>query len=395
MATSTLRSRNHKNELPSKDNEASAEEDLTRDFPLSKLHLDGKNPRLGTQAGKTFDEVALLDTIVNVFGVDDLLSSLAVNGYFAAEPMVGVRRTDGGISIAEGNRRLAACLILAGDKRARNQKKRTGDYQSLQQRYERSAITQVPVRILADSQDLLSYLGVRHIAASQPWDSFAKAAWVAKVLDESDFSLEDVSRMIGDQHRTVARSLEGYNLVNQLIEMARFNPEDSERPGRGSNTEYPFSWVYTALGYSPIREWLGLADLSLEGRDKKPLKGKQQLDDAADLMVFLFGKRNQRRAAISDSRQISDLARAVANPESRRLLKRGKSVEDVDRLLKPIRERVSDSLLDAQDALRNASEPLAQGEVNAREAAELMEPRKKVKNLATEVHIKVVDAAKD
>src|SRR5436189_214773 len=76
-------------------------------FPLSQLHLDGGNARLGAQAGKFKSEVEILDTIVNVFGIDDVLSSLAVNGYFEAEPMVGVRidETDQ-IRIAEGNRRL-------------------------------------------------------------------------------------------------------------------------------------------------------------------------------------------------------------------------------------------------------------------------------------------------
>ena len=190
-------------------------EDKSPCFPLSKLHLDGSNPRLGTQAGQIKNEVEILDTVVNVFGIDDVLSSLAVNGYFEAEPLVGVRigHSDD-IRIAEGNRRLAACLILAGDERARNQKKRTTEYQALQKRYKQPPIAEAPVRELQDDRNLLSYLGVRHIAAAQPWDSYAKAAWVAKVLEEGDLNLEDVSDMIGDQHKTVARTLEGYYFVN-------------------------------------------------------------------------------------------------------------------------------------------------------------------------------------
>ncbi|MEX2120644.1 MAG: hypothetical protein WD847_13710 [Pirellulales bacterium] len=362
-------------------------------FPLSKLHLDAGNPRLGVQAEKLTSEVELLDTVVNVFGIDDVLSSLAVNGYFEAEPLVGVRmgRT-GHLRIAEGNRRLAACLILAGDDRARNHSKRTAEYQSLQRRYKQPPITDIPVRVLPDDRTLLSYLGVRHIAAAQPWDSYAKAAWVARVLETGDLTLEDVSDMIGDQHKTVARTLEGFYFVNQLISAAQFNPSDSLRPGRGSNPEYPFSWIYTALGFGPIREWLGLTDLGQRGRIKEPIKGAAQLDEAAELVVFLFGNKSKgRQPAVSDSRQIADLAKAVANPEARRLLKRGKRVEEVSDLLKPAKERVADSLLDAQEALTSALTPLSQGEVGGHEADDLLEPSKRVRSLAVDVNKKVID----
>ena len=60
-------------------------------LPLSNLQLDGSNPRLGANAGHLRSQVEILDAVVDVFGIDDVLSSLAVNGYFEAEPMVGVR----------------------------------------------------------------------------------------------------------------------------------------------------------------------------------------------------------------------------------------------------------------------------------------------------------------
>lgn len=222
---------------------------------LDQLELDGDNPRLGAKAGQYKSQVEILDAVVNAFGVDNVLSSLAVNGYFAAEPLVVVQQGSGKFKVAEGNRRLASCLILSGDARARHHERRTAQYRELQDQYGTDPISEVPVQILEDDHNLLSYLGVRHIAASQPWDSYAKAAWVAKVLRESNegLSLEDVSSMIGDQHRTVARALEGFYVVNQLRENAHFNPDDSYRPGRGSNPAYPFSWVYTALGYGPVR----------------------------------------------------------------------------------------------------------------------------------------------
>jgi hypothetical protein len=357
-------------------------------FSLDDLELDGNNPRLGAKAGTFKSQTEVLDAIVDTFGVDDVLSSLAVNGFFEAEPLVGVR--DGKkIRIAEGNRRLAACLILAGDQRARNHQKRTLDYQALQKKYKRPAIEEIPIRVLTDTTSLLSYLGVRHIAASQPWDSYAKAAWVAEVLRESDLSLTAVTEMIGDQHKTVARALEGFYFVNQLISAAEFEPGQSLRPGRGSNPSYPFSWVYTALGYGPVREWLELNDLAQDKPSVKPLK-KDHVSDGGELMSMLFGnKAKSRQAAITDSRQIADLARAIANPESRRLLKRGKSITEVASLLRPPFERVSDCLYAAQESLQDALTPLSQGEIKQSQAADLIEPAKKVKNLGVEINGKI------
>ena len=374
---------------------ALAEEQRVRFYPLADLRLDAGNPRLGAQAGRPASQVEVLDIIVNKFGIDDVLSSIAVNGYFPEEPLVGVPDEEGRkevIRIAEGNRRLAACLVLAGDQRARNHEKRTREYQALRVKRKTPPVTDVPVIVHEHSGELLSYMGVRHIAASQGWDSYAKAAWVAEIIETEGLDLEDVSEMIGDQHRTVARILEGYYFVQQLVEAGLFNPADSQRRGRGSNPDYPFSWIYTALGHRAIRTWLGLGDLS-EASKKKPLK-KPKLRDAIALLTFLFGNDSQsRHPAISDSRQISKLAAAVGDPETRRMLAHGKTVEQVEDLLRPVKERISDGLLDAQDALQRVLTPLSQGEVDPSVAGDLIAPSKKVRSLASDVHKRIVNTA--
>jgi hypothetical protein len=366
--------------------------------PLADLHLDTGNPRFGGTAGNLRSEVAILDTIVEKFGVEDVLSSLAVNGYFDAEPLVGLRnKKDGGVKIVEGNRRLAACLILANDERAVNQQSRVNNAQTLQKEHDRQSINAIPVLVFEESEwkdEVLPYLGVRHIASSQPWDSYAKAAWIAQVLDKGDLTLKDVTQMIGDQHQTTPRMLEGYYFVHQLINEARFKPSDSLRKGRGSNPEYPFSWVYTALGYGPVRRWLELEELS-EGKNQNPVP-KKRLDDAEDFMTFLFGnKSKERQAAILDSRNIADLAKAVSDSSRRQLLKRGKSVAEVIELTRPTQERVVSGLLNAQDALSSVLVTLSEGELPTQQAKELIEPSKKVLALARDVHHRVKKAFTD
>lgn len=100
--------------------------------PLDRLLLDGDNPRFGEGSGQS-SQADILDYIVQKFGVTDVISSLAVNGYFEAEPMVCRDLGDGDFVVAEGNRRLAACLILAGDPRASRQRSLAAQYRPIWQ----------------------------------------------------------------------------------------------------------------------------------------------------------------------------------------------------------------------------------------------------------------------
>lgn len=366
---------------------------IPKAFPLSELYLDYDNPRLGaeTKSLKETDQSKILDKIVDNFGVDDLLSSLAVNGYFDAEPIVGIEEAPGRIRIREGNRRLAACLILAGDERARRHEKRTRDFQLLQKNAGKAPITEIPVILHEDNNNLLSYLGVRHIASQLPWDSYAKVAWVAQVVESQTMTVKEVSEMIGDQHKTIPRTLEGYYFVNQLIEKGYFNPKDSMRRGRGSNPDFPFSWIYTALGFQAIREWLGLDDIG-DSPSKKPIKDdSQHLEEASNLLRFLFGNKTEKAdPTIKDSRQISELARLVGDRESLHLLKKGKTIQDIQHLTKPPSQQVEEGLMNAKDVLQSVLPPLAEGNIQERQAEQLLATSKKVRSLAQEVHKKIL-----
>lgn len=221
----------------------------------ANLLLDDANPRFGLlDPGSSQTEV--LDHIVAQFGVDDVLSSLVVNGYFEAEPVVCRRQpSSSACVVVEGNRRLAACLILLEDERARNQDRRRAEFVSRWRDQGRPPINPIPALVFEPDEQqeaILAYLGVRHIASSKPWDSHAKAAWIAKVVEAKELSIARIAAMLGDHHRTVNRMLEGYYLVDQLTKSGHFQPENSIRKGRGSVTAYPFSWVYTILGYATV-----------------------------------------------------------------------------------------------------------------------------------------------
>ena len=364
--------------------------------PVETLQLDARNPRFGESHMQSLSQTEVLDHIVRTFGVDDVLSSLAVNGYFHAEPLLCRRdRQTKSLVVSEGNRRLAACLILTGDERAKNQQRRGDRFRAMHQQHGSPTIDPVPIieiDIDQDRKEMLSYLGVRHIASAQQWDSFAKAVWIARVVNETDLDTDAIAEMIGDRHQTVTRLLQGYNFIRQLIDKSLFRPEDSVRSGRGSNTSYPFSWVYTVLGYRSVRDYLALDD---DPTTIKPIP-EDHLDDASLLTVALFGDRSKgRSSALTDSRQLGDLAAALSDPTKVGLLRNGKTLNEIAMLTMPLDDRLAGGLLDAKTNLGDLNNRLTEKIVPAAVASRHTDQSERVERLAGEVHKRLTTAAAD
>lgn len=310
-------------------------------IPLARLDLDSRNPRFGGTTSREARQEEIVAHIVENFSVADVLSSLAVNGYFRAEPLVG-RRIPGTdrYTVVEGNRRLTACLLLTGDPRAERFAAIAERPRAIWEAHGKPTVDPVPVICFEpgdDPKELLSYLGVRHISASQPWDSYAKAAWVSEVVESSELSVAEVALMVGDKHKTVARLLEGFYFVKQAEESGQFRPSDSVRSGRGSVTAYPFSWVYTILGYQAARNFIGL---SADEPTRNPIP-EDKLDRAGLVLRAMFGNKSKGlNSAVSDSRELGDLAGVLSSSEKVALLEQGRSIAEITRLTRPIDDKL-------------------------------------------------------
>jgi hypothetical protein len=320
---------------------------------VTELLLDEGNPRFG-ELKRGIEQSQLVDLIIDKFGIEDVISSLAMNGFFAAEPLICVRRNDGQLIVKEGNRRLCACIVLTDDPRAVRQQKFTQRAKKSWNENGNPVVDPIPVLIFEEkvpaAETMLSYLGVRHISSAQPWDSYAKASWVAKITDTVNMPVSKITEMIGDQHSTVIRLLEGYRFIRQLIESGNFNPENSQRRGRGSVSEYPFSWVYTVLGYKTARDFCGLKEISGQ-LDPIPT---DRLENAATIIQAMFGDRSAgRSAAVVDSRQLSELAKAFADPEKVALIKSGEDLATVIYQTKPIELKLEENLSQVRGILSN------------------------------------------
>ena len=357
----------------------------SRDADLSELELDPSNPRFPPELSERSTQRDILNVIVRHFGVDDVLSSISVSGYFAAEPLV-CRERGGKLVVVEGNRRLAACLILAGHDSATDHPKLREKYQEIHARRGLPRFNPVPVIVFgedASDEMLTSYLGVRHIVSTKEWDSYAKARWISQTVASGTLALTDIAEMIGDTRDTIRRMLQGYNFIAQLEREGKFDPNSSVRKGRGSNTRYPFSWVYTILGYKKVRDFTSI-DEDAGNLDPIP---EAKLDDAQLVVRAMFGDTLQGlNPSISDSRQISSLADAVGDPEKVSYLRQGKKIEDINRLTSSLSDLLRDSLIDVRQRLREVSGRLQESEVAAEDAREFLEMSAQIQRHSKSVH---------
>lgn len=349
---------------------------------LDKLRLDSRNPRFGVEKGGRGNQVDILDFIVENFGVEDVISSLAYNGYFEAEPLIARRELDGTFTVVEGNRRLSACLILAGADRATNQKKRFADVLK-SKKTDWNEKAEIPVHVFEagdNSLKLNAYLGVRHIMSAKAWDSYAKASWIDDVVSSGEMTLQQIAEVTGDKNRTIQRLLEGYYFINQLRDEGLFIPADSLRKGRGSNPDFPFSWVYTFLDYSPVRNYLNLGEF--DPTNKKPIpKGKTA--DSAAAISYMFGDRSKaRNGLISDSRQLGALANAIADPNKRELLRAGKTIEQIEALSKSPIDQFAISMSEAENALTSALKIVSEGGLEKNDAALMLNKTRDIAQLS-------------
>jgi hypothetical protein len=355
---------------------------------LEELQFDLRNPRYGAGALRINTEREALDHIVQMFGVNDVLSSIAVNGFFDSEPLVGIRlEKESRVKILEGNRRLAACLILAGDERANGQKRLNEHYAEIRAEHGSKRITPIPVIVYEGKdalKEVLPYIGVRHIVGFLEWDSYAKAAWVDSVLRDHKLTLGEVQQMVGDKNKTIPRMLAGFRFVNQLVQSGHFRPDQSQRKGRGSNPDYPFSWVYTALDNLPIKEFVGFKETA-GVPDEEPVPS-DKLEDAGTLLTFMFGDKNRGIAqVVEDSRELGDLAKAIRDPILRNRLREGKKLRIVIEEARPSIERLQEGFQRVADQLKDMSGLIVPGSLDPDAALGLVEPARLVSNLSKKV----------
>jgi hypothetical protein len=328
---------------------------------VERLLLDKDNPRLSSTAGQNGfrDQFDILRSLWTEMAVDELVLSIAANGYFPEEPLFVIpehpdadpHRDDTRFIVVEGNRRLAAVLILLKDEwrialRATNMPViAEGDKEKLRQ---------LPVSIYEDRRELWTYLSFRHINSPKPWDSFSKAKYVAHVHDDYGISLPEIAKRIGDRHATVERLYRGYKVLKQAEERGIFDRQDRER------TRFYFSHLYTALDYTEFQHFLGITENNF--LDDSPVPDSH-LVELSELMIWLYGKKSDGIQPVVQKQNpdLNYLRDVINKPIALDALRSGYSLEKSFTISIGDERRFREALVSARQELQQASATVTTG----------------------------------
>ncbi|MBC8447856.1 MAG: hypothetical protein H8D78_08905 [Chloroflexi bacterium] len=327
------------------------------DIPIEQLLLDTENARLAWKVEGDSQE-DLVDILWTEMAVDEVALSIAENGFFRSEPLfVIIQNPDEEdpskrrYIVVEGNRRLAAVLLLRDEKL--RQKVGATDLPVIDEE-RRTELGKLPAIIYPSRESLWTTVGFRHINGIKPWDSFSKAKYVAEVRETYGIPLEEIAQRIGDRHATVTRLYRGYKVLEQAESTGVFDKEDRAR------NRFYFSHLYTALDQRDFQEFLGIGSETSLKPNPVP---KSHLDELGELMVWLYGKKSEEVEPVvrKQNPDLNILRKVVSRPESLSALRSGYSLQQSHLIAIGDRKRFRDALTSAKIELQNAKATVTTG----------------------------------
>jgi hypothetical protein len=245
---------------------------------VEDLYLDPKNPRLAEDGFGIEDQVQILKVLWKERAVNEIVDSIAASGYWPQEVLFATRE-EGKLVVVEGNRRLSAVKLLL----SRELQKEVGatGVPSIGKSL-RESLLHLPV-VEYTREQLWEYVGFKHVNGPQDWDSIAKAEYIARVHSDYGQSLENIAKTIGDDNATVKRLYKGFTVLRQAEREQVFDRKDSWKK------KFPFSHLWTGLGYTGIQQFLGI---KAEDWTKSNPVPKGRIPQLGELCLWLFGSQS-------------------------------------------------------------------------------------------------------
>lgn len=311
---------------------------------IGKLQLDPLNPRLPSLAAR--GENQMLEYIAKNTSIEELMSSIGQNDYFDGEPLVVCKTSKPKkYIVVEGNRRLVALRLLNKPSLIPKRKK-------IHEIAKKAKFVpkKVPVIIFDERDEILDYLGFRHITGVKQWEPLSKARYLFQLFDtktketlrtEERYRL--VAQSIGSRRDFVKKSLDAFALYIIIERNKFFKIEDLDE------TSISFSLIYTAITFQKIVDFLNL--------DEHPIVKASKLDRKRlkELTEWIFNRSDGKKTALGESRNLSQLAYVVSTPKALKEFRSGAPLKKAYRLTKGASDDLLDYLYDAEGNLEAAN----------------------------------------
>jgi hypothetical protein len=324
-----------------------------RSIAVQDLHFDPDNPRIPTDIDGS-DDTQVTEWMLKDAGLVELMGSIAAKGFFPAEPLLITDREDGsGFTVLEGNRRLAAVRLLLDPDSAPQRGKAVSTVSS--EVSDRSSLQHLPCAVFGSRDEVLDYLGFRHVTGVKQWEPEAKARYIEALYqrhlpEAGDDVYRLIARLIGSRSDYVARLLASLHLHEQIC-------KDDELQELLADDEVPYSLVTLAVTYRAITSYLNIDSLE---EIKQAAVDPERLRDLATWMYHVQPALG--RTQLGESHSMKLLAQAITQDEGIDALKRGETVEEAaaatvnaDELMIRALRQSRDRLLAAQRLLHRVT----------------------------------------
>jgi hypothetical protein len=279
---------------------------------VDDLRYDPENPRLGG-AGRHKKQEQIQKFLEGPpHYALALVGSMVENGFLPYEPLI-VRKKQNEFFVIEGNRRLASVRsILSG-----NDEKYPAQI--------KDRLRRIPVLVFAtggqegDSEDVLRYLGVKHLFGFRDWPPISKAMFLDKRVT-SKKNLGQVLKELNITKQEAARYLVPYRLTKAAKQaFKKINSED-------------FWSLAESFGRKDIRAYIQLDfdSRTMRIRTFDPVKLRY-------LAQFLYGKKRR----VTDTRQLSALSRVLGSPRAATKLERGATLDEASLYVESKQETIA------------------------------------------------------
>jgi len=312
---------------------------------LSELKLDSENPRLPkSMHGKSDAEILsymLLDA-----SLIELMLAIGENDFFAGEQLLVVKAKDNEYKVIEGNRRLAAVMLLNNPKLADVQVSKV-EKAVAEAKFKP---TEIPCLIFKIKDEIHAYLGYRHITGIKEWRLLEKARYLSG-LRKSNFSninlaqaSREIAKIIGSRADYVRRILVGFELYKNIEDEAFFRIRDL------NDTTFYFNYIADSLNRANISSFLGI-DFNSEV--------PESAINAVNLKKWtqwLFEKNDQNKTRlIGDSYDLNSLNTILGHEEARIAFdEKGYSLEKAKELTDELDNQFQTFIKKSVEALENA-----------------------------------------
>lgn len=353
-------------------------------LPVEQLRFDPGNPRLPESLdGESQDEV--IRWMLRDATLIELMGSIGEEGYFPGEPMlVAPRANENGerppiseakvFDVVEGNRRLAAILLLRNPELAPTRKRSVS--QTAEEAKQRPDT--IPTIQYQGRGEILNYLGYRHITGIQEWSTLSKARYLNSLRPQySDLPEKEqfrtLAKRIGSRRDYVERLLTGLSVYEEIAENNYYNIPNLDEESIG------FTVITTALNYKNIATFLGLSS----GRDPE-LEGLVQ-EHLEELTRWMFQKNPENQTRLGESRNLDMLSKVVDDEEALEAFREGASLDDAHDLTGAPTDIFQEYIAKALERLKSARDQLHKAEPTDRDSEKLFEIMRLSKTMRSSV----------